>query len=490
MSSKSHSTVCNYSAICAWAMAAYLLSIPLATSAQSGQGGSLADAARQVRAQKAGASEGAGRAQQVAAELSDDQNDSAPGGFKTFNAGDYALWVPAPYKVEGNDSAGVVLAGPMMGVKHALVLVGTPMAARWENDDAAFEETVTKFAHLYSESAHCAKVTIANHTAYQCGLAAANLLGSQVSGNAVFMMAAGNIYPVFCVSPTDSRSRDLLNNARASSSVKDWSRENLDREEQDTRRVWQQCDSVFQSFRLKPTAQPVAEQASKSSGDPSGTAALTGPGQTAKLVTTTSGAAADGNARAAVVEATARTNQGPVPAAEAQSVSGKVPAPATAPGGFKSQPLKYCKGQSQCWDASFNIPAEAQLISSDCGQYTFQIKVQGEPFLLMAGSNGGSCGRAANDANLVRWKDLADPETMRAPGTSSTISSLQGTLSGVPAIITTIGFRKGLVEWMGKRAEVESNGVPLVVGCTATRAHFYDGDAACSALIESLRLQQ
>jgi hypothetical protein len=41
---------------------------------------------------------------------------------------------------------------------------------------------------------------------------------------------------------------------------------------------------------------------------------------------------------------------------------------------------------------------------------------------------------------------------------------------------------------MGKRAEIESNGVPLVVGCMAPREHFGDGETICSSLIESLQL--
>jgi hypothetical protein len=49
-------------------------------------------------------------------------------------------------------------------------------------------------------------------------------------------------------------------------------------------------------------------------------------------------------------------------------------------------------------------------------------------------------------------------------------------------------FRKGLEEWMGKRAEVDSNGVHLVVGCMGPREHFADADAVCSGLIDSLRL--
>src|SRR5215471_15674229 len=90
-------------------LAVLLLSAGLAAEAQ--QGTSLADAARQARAQKGQASS-QGQAQQYADELAEDQSDNgAPGGFKTFNTGDYRIWVPAPYHVDGHDSAGVVLSG-------------------------------------------------------------------------------------------------------------------------------------------------------------------------------------------------------------------------------------------------------------------------------------------------------------------------------------------------------------------------------------------
>jgi hypothetical protein len=107
----------------------------------------------------------------------------------------------------------------------------------------------------------------------------------------------------------------------------------------------------------------------------------------------------------------------------------------------------------------------------------------------MAGPAVGDCdNRSAGDASLVRWKELVDPENQRAPGTSSTISTQTARLDGKAAAITTLGFRKGLTEWMAKRAEVENNGIQVVVGCVAQREHFPDGDAICTALIESLRL--
>ena len=109
--------------------------------------------------------------------------------------------------------------------------------------------------------------------------------------------------------------------------------------------------------------------------------------------------------------------------------------------------------------------------------------------MLMAGPAGNDCdGRGASGPSLVRWKQLADPESNRAPGTYSTISTQMTKLDGKPAIIITMGFRSGMDQWMGKRIEVESNGVPLVVGCLAPRDHFDDGDAVCSTLIGSLQL--
>ena len=172
------------------------------------------------------------------------------------------------------------------------------------------------------------------------------------------------------------------------------------------------------------------------------------------------------------------------PKADPQSAA---PPVTTVPAGFKVHAFQYCSGPRQCWDASVLVPVDARLVSSDCKRYVFESKVQGSLFLLMAGSAGGECS-SHGGPEVVSWNQLADPENRRAPGTYSTISSLETKIDGKPAILTTMQFRKGLSEWMGKRAEVENNGVQLVVGCTAARDHFDDGDAVCSNLIGSLRL--
>jgi len=470
-----------------WAIVVCLLLLHSAVS-QTSQSGSLADIARQVRAQKGQSDTNSTQAQEVADELSEDQNDAgAPGGFKTYNAGDYKLWVPAPYRVDGHDDAGIVLSGPTVGVKHPVVLVGTPIATHWENNDAAFQDTATQFSRLYAQSANCEKATISDHAAYRCGLAAANLLGNQVSGTAVFVLGSGHIYPVFCVTPSDSRSRDILNDPHASYGVKEWSKKTLGREDADSRSVWQKCDTVFQSIHL--TSDPSPERsvqkarpaaAADSSGMP-GPAAQSNPAPTEKSF------AANGTGAANAGGTGSMAGARPAAAQAAAILSSSGAQARAVPAGYKVHPFHYCSGPQQCWDASVLVPADAKLVSSDCKQYVFESKMQSTTLLLLAGLARGDCdGHGAPD--LVRWKQLTDAESNRAPGTYSTIGTQVTKLDGKAATITTIAFRNGLTTWMGKRAEVESNGVPLVVGCMAPRDHFEDVDAVCSALIGSLQL--
>jgi hypothetical protein len=446
-------------------MAGFVLLLAANSSAQAQQQGSLADTARQMRAQKSNQpGTEAIRAQEVADELSDNQNDSAPGGFKTYNAVWYKLWVPAPYTTN-SDSGGTVLSGPRVGSTMPLVLVGSTLVLQPATSDEAFRDAATKFDSGYGGTVNCSKTSLANHDALQCGLAGAKLLGHSVSGTAMFIRGSGQIFPVFCVANSDSQARDTLNDPASSYSQKMWARRTLAQEDEYVREVWQKCNSVFQSIHFtESAAQPE-------------TTPLMGAGAEAPKPAATPKAPPQ-----AATAANAGTTGANSPAV--------APAESSVPTGFKVHPFTYCRSQRDCWNASIVVPADAQLVSSDCKQYVFEVKVQGSPLLLLAGPAAGEgCGnRSSSDPSQVRWNELAAPENRRAPGTSNTISSQQTKLGGKPAIITQIGFRKGMTEWMGKRAEIESNGVPLVVGCIAQREHFGDGETICSSLIESLQL--
>lgn len=422
--------------------------------AQSSQGSSLADVARQVRASKDGQSQGdASRAQQVADELSEDQNDSAaPTGFKTYKVGDYKLWVPTPYSAAGHDDAGLVLSVSLVDEKQLMIMLGSAIPFQGQSD-SALEEAAAHFARTYSPSSKCEKASSGNYSSYQCGLTPAHLLGQRVSGTAWFVVGASSLYPVLCVS-TDHPHNTAAGTQKASDPHPS------DNDELSAE-AHQKCDVIFQSIQLNQNVspQPALSASKRSDASPQPIAA---------------------------VHADSSQNAAPQPETNAPTnvVSGN-----TIPAGSKVARFQYCVSALQCWDASVLIPSDAQLLSSSCKQYVYSSKIQGNEFLLMAGPADPQCsGASANTTDLVRWKQLVDPESKRAPGTYSTISSQTTTQDGKPGIITTLSFRKGLDDWMGKRIEIESNGVPLVVGCMAPRDHFADGDAMCSALIGSFQL--
>lgn len=476
-----------------WMAAFFLLAVSLA--AQGQQGSSLADVARQARAQKqAQPSVDTNQAQQIADQLAEDQDDqSAPAGFKGYNAGDYALWVPAPYSMDTHDSGGTVLSGPRVGTTLSLVLAGNSIVTHWGNSDDAFLDAVTQFAHGYADSANCTKTTVANHNAYQCSLAGARLLGHSVSGNAVFIAGSSHIFPVFCMAGTDSRARDVVNDPHSTYQQKMHAKQVLAQEDEYVRQVWQKCESVFQSIRVKEKAgaQEATAQSNKAGADTTPGAAQEASFQPGKATGSANGEARTGDAggAASLADIARQLQRNPGHAAQIAPSPNRTEVESAVPAGFKVHTFQYCSGARQCWDASVLVPVEAQLIASDCKQYAFEIKVQGSPFLLMAGSAGSDCGgSSASGPDLARWHQLVDPESQRAPGTFTTISSQTRVLDGKPAGVITLAFRKGVTEWMGTRVEVENNGTQVVVGCMAPRDHFPDGDAICSKLIGSLRL--
>jgi len=467
--------------------------------ARAQDGSSLADIARQARAQKqAQPKTDTSQAQQIVNQLAEDQEDKdAPAGFKIYNAGAYKIWAPAPFTIDAHDVGGVVLTGPPVGSTRPLVLAGSPIVQHLEGDDA-FHDAATQFARAYSPSANCTKTTIVGRNAYQCSLAGANLLGHSVSGNAVLVRGTSGILPVLCVANTESRARDMLNNPHATYKQKKYAREVMAHEDQDVRTAWQKCDSVFQSIRvkeesasLKTTLAATNAAADSAKPTPSPDAAV----DSAKAAAPASGVASPANTDDSVSLAdiarqlrqpAARGTNTPAPAPPAT-----VAAQSTVPAGFKVQAFTYCKSHTQqCWNASVLVPTDAQLVSSDCQQYVFETKVQGAPFLLLMGPAGSeSCpGRNPSDGSTVRWKELVDPERERDPGTSSTISAEQTRLDGKQAFITEMRFKKGAANWIVKRADVENNEAQLVVGCMAPKDTFADGETICSGLIGSLRL--
>ena len=463
--------------------------------ARAQDGGSLADVARQARAEKQAQPKAeASAAQQIANQLAEDQEDKdAPAGFRTYNAGAYKIWAPAPFTIDSHDVGGVVLTGPQIGSTRPLVLAGSPIRLHLENDEA-FHDAATEFARTYAPSANCTKATVASRGAYQCSLAGANLLGHSVSGNAMLVRGATEILPVLCVANTESRARDILNNPHSTLKQKKYARDVMAHEDQDVRTAWQKCDAVFQSIRIKESSAPQKATLAATNSVVDSSKSAASPDTAADPAKAAAPAAATQSADdepASLADIARQLHQPAARAAAVPAPPATVATQSTVPAGFKIQAFTYCKSHTQqCWNASVLVPSDAQLVSSDCKQYVFETKIKGAPFLLLMGPAGAeSCpGRNPSDGSTVRWKQLVDPERERDPGTSSTISAEQTSLDGKRAFVTQMRFRKGAAEWVAKRAEVENNDAQLVVGCMAPQDTFADGDTICSGLIGSLRL--
>jgi len=235
--------------------AAFFVAYAASVFAQTQPAGSLGDLARQARAQKQGGSQddtSPNRAQQLADELAQDQDDAgnAQPGFKTYNAGEYKLQVPAPFTVAGHDDSGIVLNTAYYEGARSMVMVGNPVLFSHTNSDEGFEDFAARFAGIYSATPGCTKISVASHNAYQCALSKATLLGHEVSGNAVFVRGAKSIFPVLCVASSESYARNVYNKSQ-SYKQKNAAYQVMQREDESTRNAWQTCDSIIKSIVLR-----------------------------------------------------------------------------------------------------------------------------------------------------------------------------------------------------------------------------------------------
>jgi hypothetical protein len=227
---------------------------PSQPAQQSQPAPSLADTARQLRAQKHQDSTDtdSSRAQDLANEFEEEQDDAgnAPAGFKIYHADNYKLRVPAPFTL-GHDDAGTVLNSTLAQGSRSLLLLGNGVFFAGSNSDDAFQDYSEHYTRVYSPSTSCTKTSIGGHEAYQCGLSNAKLSGQVVSGNAVFVRGSRNIFPVFCAAPSDSWARDIYNKQHMSRRTKTMIADMMDKDDEKVRDTWQTCDLVLQSIHLK-----------------------------------------------------------------------------------------------------------------------------------------------------------------------------------------------------------------------------------------------
>src|SRR5436305_2439312 len=132
----------------------------------------LGDVARQTRAQVAAATENkSSKAQGLVDEMQREQerSDNTPTGFTNYDAGDYNLFVPFPFSLEGRENGGVVLLGSRLGVTNTEVMAGTPIPMPATLSDTDLFNLVRQLATQHGP-ASCFSTRLGARQAFRFGL--------------------------------------------------------------------------------------------------------------------------------------------------------------------------------------------------------------------------------------------------------------------------------------------------------------------------------
>ena len=454
---------------------------------------SLADLARQTRAHKQGGQVSGSKAQELADQLQQEQeeSESAPVGFKTYNAGDYRLWVPFPYEIEGRDQVGTILAGSRVGVTNTEVVVGNPLAFPANLDEGSERNLLSQVAGLYSQHPSCGPIKIGERRGYRCGLDRAYLMGTEVWGTMVFVIASGSVIPVMCVSPHESNQCVSHDQFGYHYCPQQTNAQILARQQED-RTSAQACDQViYPSIRLREDYAPrsLSAAASSKAMDHAG-ANQAGAGAVKKPAAGGLQAVAKGDAGAtpSLAEVVRHSKE-----ASANQPKAKVTLDATdggglPPAGFKSDTFSYCERQNFCWHAYVFLPVSAARLNYYAPEFVFEVPFDKDKVLLFAGeAHISPASRGSKDPTLALWRDI-NAEESAAQGNLQAATRDEATIAGKPGFLTHFEITRNDVIWVGVRANVVSRGVELMVGCMAPQKRFGDADEDCSTLIDSLRL--
>jgi hypothetical protein len=461
---------------------------------------SLGDVARQTRAQHASTIEDKSSKEQVTVDDMQQHKtaSAAPNGFVNYNAGDYRLFVPFPFNLEGRENGGAVLHGSKVGINNAEVLAGTPLAIPANLSDQDLSDTARQLAQAYSPSASCSAIKLGSHTAFRCGLSKAFLLDREVTGSIEFVVATNSLIPVMCVSADDMHkcvtssalgqtcgnihhTRDEVKKAKAAKLAR----------MHDQLASAHVCDQIiYPSIQLNKDQLEEAQLKEDIVAHP----ATTLVGKASQIEDPEAEIPEPENASAesdpyipTVAEVARQTRRASHGQAEAMlDAEGKDAAPA----GFQTFVLRYCRNPQQCSDASVVIPEKSEVVSRTNGQHIFKAALDGEPVMLYAGpADVNAPYRSLTDADYTRMRDLANSNGWSREKPDS-ISLQDLTVGGNDALMTRFRFQRDQKHWwIGERVLLGNQGSQFLLGCAAPEEHFSDAEALCTTLVKSLRLE-
>jgi hypothetical protein len=475
-------------AICILCMSAF------ARAQDSDETNSLGDIARQTRAQHASVPEDkVSKAQDAVDNVQQHETTTAaPTGFVNYNAGDYRLFVPFPFNLEGRENGGAVLLGSKVGVNNAEVLAGTPLPIPANLSDQDLSDTARQLARVYSPSASCSEIKLGSHKAFRCGLSRTSLLDREVTGSIEFVVATNSLIPVMCVSADDMRmcgthsalgrtcgnihTRGEARKAKAAKLA----------QLQDQLASAQVCDQI-----IYPSIQFTENQLKKDivvqpATIPEGKAPRTEvAAATPEYGNPSPESAQSAPSLAELARQTRRASRG-----QAQSMPDGAEGKNAAPAGFQTFVLQYCRNPEQCSDASVVIPEKSEVVSRTNGQHIFKAALDGEPVMLYAGpADVNAPYRSLTDADYTRMRDLANSNGWSREKPDS-ISTQDLTVGGMAALMTRFRFQRDKKHWwIGERVLLGIQGAQFLLGCAAPEERFADAEALCTTLVNSLHFE-
>ena len=455
---------------------------------------SLGDLARQTRSQYASDQQKTSKAQQLVDEMQQEQeaSDNAPVGFKSYDAGEYRLFVPYPYSLEGRENGGAVLLGSRLGITNTEVLAGAPLPIPPNLSRIDIGNLARQMGQQYASTAYCSATKLGTHDAYHCSLSGARLMGRQVVGDLEIVVASNTLIPIMCVSPDDLQqcvTYDQFGYHTCGNRNPTWAqvqkaRDSIDTRYRDERTTNQLCSQViYPSIQLKEdiVVHPASIGESKA---PKPAAA---PRQDARV----SASGTQGPSLAELARETRLASHG-----QAQVKLNNADGESFAPPGFQSMPLQICQNPQHCTEASVMIPEKAETVSNINGQHIFKTTMNGDPVFLYAGpADVNDPYRSMTDHDWLRMRDLANSNGWSREKADA-VSTQELTITGHQALMTRFRYQRDQKAWwIGERALIEVRTSPydtrtaqFMVGCTAPEERFADAESLCTTLVNSLRL--
>jgi hypothetical protein len=467
---------------------------------------SIADLARQSRAQHEAAAGQPNKAQDLVDEMQREQEaeQAAPTGFRSYDAGDYRVFVPFPYSLEGRENSGAILLGSRLGVTNTEVVAGTPIPIPPNLKDIDLLNAVRQLAGLFGQYPSCSPIKLGDHKAFRCAWQGTpRLLGREVWGSMEVVVGSNSLIPVMCVSPdelhqcanyTNTGYLDCNNRYMSWSQVQQTNAaiQARYRDEKTTAQICEQI--IYPSITLKEdiVVHPVSI-GEKATGREKPAAGAVPQDKSLSAYGAQTGSLAD------LARQSRQAPHGKAQTSLNNSDGG------VAPAGFQLFTLQYCQNPQHCSEASVVIPEKAEVVNNANGQYIFKTTLSGDPVMLYAGpADVNAPYRSLTNVDYIRMRDLANSNGWSHEKTDG-ISTQELTIDGHPALMTRFRYQRDpKIWWVGERALIQvqpgifqpvqlQNGQgqtgQFLVGCTAPEPRFADAETLCTTLVNSLRLQ-